>query len=151
MVGKSTVGSAEIGKSLYASAPNKITPAIINDVATGLRMNGSEMLTAYLLSRIAGQAVSYAASSALAVPGQLLAQHATRAATCIDHRRPLARLVSIPRPRSRRLLRSIRLCSVAFQQSCRAQSRKHTFPAVPAGLRLRESRLHSSAWSKSVG
>src|ERR1051325_11014731 len=109
MVGKSTVGSAEIGKSLYPSAPNKITPAIINDVATGRRMNGSEMLTACLLSQFAAQTVSRAAFLALAVPGKLLAQHATPVATCIDHQQPLPRRVSIPRPRARRLLQSIQL------------------------------------------
>src|ERR1700744_5777544 len=44
MVGKSTGGNAEIGRSEYPSNPSKTTPTMSNAVATGLLMNGSEML-----------------------------------------------------------------------------------------------------------
>ena len=45
IVGKSTDGSAEIGSNMYPSNPINSTPAINNDVATGRRMNSSEMFT----------------------------------------------------------------------------------------------------------
>jgi hypothetical protein len=44
MVGKSIVGRAEIGSNLYPSVPSKMTPTISSEVATGRRMNGSEIL-----------------------------------------------------------------------------------------------------------
>src|SRR5690242_15764831 len=45
MVGKSTGGKAETGKSMYPSNPINTTPAIKSEVAIGRRMKGSEMLT----------------------------------------------------------------------------------------------------------
>jgi hypothetical protein len=45
MVGKSTLGRSLTGSSRYESAPKSNTPSITSVVATGRRMNGSEMFT----------------------------------------------------------------------------------------------------------
>ena len=45
IVGKSTGGNAEMGKSMYPSNPISTTPAISSEVATGRWMKGSEMFT----------------------------------------------------------------------------------------------------------
>jgi hypothetical protein len=44
-VGKSTWGRGATGKSRNAAMPENAIAAISNDVATGRRMNGSEMFT----------------------------------------------------------------------------------------------------------
>ena len=47
MVGKSTCGSADTGRSRKAAAPAKAMPTVKSVVAIGLRMKGSEMFTDY--------------------------------------------------------------------------------------------------------
>src|SRR5436309_15694118 len=46
MVGNSTCGSGETGKSRYDTTPASARPAVRSEVATGLRMNGDDRLTA---------------------------------------------------------------------------------------------------------
>ena len=43
MVGKSTCGRGDTGKTLYARTPANAIPTVISVVATGRRMNGAEM------------------------------------------------------------------------------------------------------------
>lgn len=43
IVGKSTAGSGETGKSRNATAPERATAAVNSVVAIGLRMNGAEI------------------------------------------------------------------------------------------------------------
>ena len=43
MVGKSTCGKGETGRTLKAIAPTSMMPAVSRVVATGLRMKGAEM------------------------------------------------------------------------------------------------------------
>src|SRR5580698_1481355 len=45
IVGKSTWGKGETGRTLKAIAPASVTPAVSNVVATGLRMKGAEIFT----------------------------------------------------------------------------------------------------------
>ena len=47
MVGKSTCGSGATGRNGNETMPTKASAAIISVVATGRRMNGSEMLTSH--------------------------------------------------------------------------------------------------------
>src|SRR5579872_3893676 len=48
MVGKSTCGSGETGSKRYAAVPAKVIATTRSVVATGLRINGSEIFTDYL-------------------------------------------------------------------------------------------------------
>jgi len=48
MVGKSTCGSGETGSKRYAAAPAKVIATTRSVVATGFRMNGSEIFIDYL-------------------------------------------------------------------------------------------------------
>ena len=47
MVGKSTCGSGATGKNGNETMPTKANAAIISVVATGRRMNGSEIFTTH--------------------------------------------------------------------------------------------------------
>src|SRR5580698_7837741 len=47
MVGNSTSGSGETGKIRYAAAPARVIAATNSVVATGFRMNGSEIFMRY--------------------------------------------------------------------------------------------------------
>ncbi len=51
MVGKSTCGSGATGRNGKATMPTKASAAINNVVATGRRMNGSDMFTIGRLAR----------------------------------------------------------------------------------------------------
>src|SRR5207237_9903425 len=70
------------------------TPAINSDVATGRRMNGSEMLTILPASSISRLAV-FPGQPAFAA-AELSVQHASLLEVCIDHQSQLARRRSIP-------------------------------------------------------
>jgi hypothetical protein len=60
IVGKSTWGSADTGKLKKQIVPTINNAPAINDVATGRRMNGLEMLTADLIPMRGGHSISAA-------------------------------------------------------------------------------------------